>query len=337
MIIDNINHHQNLFFELKKFDELPCSVFLKLEGMNFAGSIKLKPAIYIIDELEKQGKIIPGVHSIIESSSGNLAIALAMICHSKGYAFTAVIDPNTSNDVIKLLNVYKANIIIERERDINGGYLGTRIETIKRIISTHDNYYWINQYANNSNIMSHYQATAKEIHSIFNPEAERGLPTHIFVGSSTTGTLGGILMYFKEFSPDTKIIAVEPEGSITFSSHFKSRYIPGIGASRSPELSTQIDRTSLHDIVWVKERDTISCCNRLLNDYSLLLGGSTGSVISAIVAYRHQLSPGDIVIGISPDFGEKYIDTVYNPEWVADKMISNTRLELEEENTERPN
>ncbi len=337
MIIDNIDHHQNLFFELKKFDELPCSVFLKLEGMNFAGSIKLKPAVYIIDELEKQGKIIPGVHTIIESSSGNLAIALAMICHSKGYAFTAVIDPNTSNDVIKLLNVYKANIIIERERDINGGYLGTRIETIQRIISTHDNYYWINQYANNSNIMSHYQATAKEIHSVFNPAQMRNLPTHIFVGSSTTGTLGGILKYFKEFSPDTKIIAVEPEGSITFSSYFKSRFIPGIGASRVPELSTQLDKANLHDIVWVKETDTITCCNRLLNDYSLLLGGSTGSVISAILSYRHLLSPEDTVIGISPDFGQKYIDTVYNVEWVADKIISDAKLEFEEEKTERPN
>lgn len=337
MIIDNINHHQNLFFELKKFDELPCSVFLKLEGMNFAGSIKLKPAVYIIDELEMQGKIIPGVHTIIESSSGNLAVALAMICHSKGYGFTAVIDPNTSNDVIKLLNVYKANIIIERERDINGGYLGTRIETIQRIISTNDNYYWINQYANNSNIMSHYQATAEEIHSVFNPAQQRDLPTHIFVGSSTTGTLGGILKYFKEFSPDTKIIAVEPEGSITFSSYFKSRFIPGIGTSRVPELSTQIDKSNLHDIVWVKETDTISCCNRLLNDYSLLLGGSTGSVISAILSYRHLLSPKDTVIGISPDFGQKYIDTVYNAEWVKDKMMSDTKLEFEEENTERPN
>jgi len=321
MIIDNINYHQNLFFELKKFNELRCSVYLKLDGMNFAGSIKLKPAIFIINEFEKQGKIKPGVHTIIESSSGNMAIALAMICHSKGYSFTAVIDPNTSPDVIKLLKIYNADFIVVKERDSNGGFLQTRIDTIKRIVIENDNYVWINQYANESNAESHYQSTAREIHSVFDGE-KRKVPTHIFVGSSTTGTLNGIINYFSEFAPDTRIIAVEPEGSITFSSKLKSRCIPGIGASRVPELSRNINKQGLHDIVWVREIDTILTCNRLLSDYSLLLGGSTGSVVAAILSYQDQLSPTDVVIGISPDMGQKYLDTIYNPQWVEDKIMS---------------
>jgi len=320
MIIKDITYRQNLFFELNKWHELPVPIYLKLDGLNFAGSIKLKPAIFIIDKLEREGKIQPGVHSIIESSSGNLAIALAMICHSRGYSFTAVLDPNTAEDVLKLLDVYHANIIMVQERDANGGYLETRINTIKRIILEQDHFVWINQYANDDNARSHYEGTAKEIHSVFNEQTDPSTPTHIFVGTSTTGTLNGVLNYFTEFSPATKIIAVEPEGSITFSSHKKMRFIPGIGTSRVPELSRKINKSKLHDIVWVKETETVQMCNRLLNDYSLLLGGSTGSIVSAVLAYKDQLGPDDVVVAISPDFGHKYLETIYNPQWVNKKF-----------------
>lgn len=330
MIIDNINYHQNLFFQLNKFKELACPIFLKLDGLNFAGSIKLKPAFYIINELEKKGEIIPGVHTIIESSSGNLAVALAMICHSKGYAFIAVVDPNTSADVIKLLKVYNANVIVEVKHDLNGGYLGARIDTIKRLIRTEKNYFWINQYANQDNTMSHYHSTAKEIFSVFNPAVQRPFPSHIFVGSSTTGTLNGIMKFFSEVSPDTKIIAVEPEGSVTFSDNLKTRYIPGIGASRAPELSRKTDHQNLHDIVWIKETDTISMCNRLLGDYSLLLGGSTGSVVAAILSYKDRLNETDTVIGISPDFGQKYLDTVYNQHWLQNILLHEFITDLDQ-------
>jgi len=330
MIIDNINYHQNLFFQLNKFEELACPIFLKLDGLNFAGSIKLKPAFYIINELEEKGEIIPGVHTIIESSSGNLAVALAMVCHSKGYAFTAVVDPNTSADVIKLLKVYNVNVIVEEKHDHNGGYLGTRIDTIKRLIKTRKNYFWINQYANQSNTMSHYHSTAKEIFSVFNPAAQRPFPNYIFIGTSTTGTLNGVMKYFKEVSPDTKIVAVEPEGSVTFSDNLKTRYIPGIGASRAPELSKQTAHQDLHDIVWIQETDTIAMCNRLFSDYSLLLGGSTGSVVAAILSYKDKLKDTDTVIGISPDFGQKYLDTLYNQEWLQSKLLNELITDIDQ-------
>ncbi len=323
MIIDNIDYHQNIFFEMKRFHELPVPVYLKLDGSNFAGSIKLKPAVFIIDELEREGKIMPGVHSIIESSSGNLAIALAMICHSKGYPFTAVIDPNTTKDVLKILKVYNANIIVVTERDKNGGYLETRINRIKDIVATEDNVVWVNQYANRANMMCHYNTTAKEIHNVFSGKDGQPAPTHVFVGTSTTGTLNGVLKYFSEFLPATKIIAVEPEGSITFSNKLKPRVIPGIGASRPPELSADIDRSKLHDIVWIKEPDTVAMCSRLLNDYSLLFGGSTGSVVAAVLSYWNKFKEGDVVVAISPDFGHKYLETIYNPDWVNEKILAN--------------
>ena len=173
------------------------------------------------------------------------------------------------------------------------------------------------QSANQYNFLSHYEITAKEIHTEFNKE-NNNEPTYIFTGTSTTGTLNGLIRYFSEFCPNTKIIAVEPVGSVTFSQLTKSRLIPGIGASRPPELSKFFDKSKLHDIVWVEEIDTINMCNRLLDEYTLFLGGSTGSVLAAILNYKDNFTENDTIIAISPDFGHKYIDTVYNPVWVND-------------------
>ena len=315
MIIRNIGYHQNVFFELNKFRELNgVPVFLKLEGFNLSGSIKLKPAIFMIQQMEAKGIIHPKLNSIIESSSGNLAKALAQICHSKGYKFTAVVDQNTTKEVLDWLSLFNAETIVIIEPDANGGYLESRIKKIKEIISKDPNCVWINQYANTDNVDSHYYTTAREIIADF-PD-----PDYVFVGAGTTGTLGGIVKFFSEFHPTTKIVAVDAAGSVTFSKPPSPRFIPGIGTSRKPEISEQLDKKKLHDIIWVSEEKGIKTCYRLLNDYSILVGGSTGSVVAGMLTYANRFNQGDIVICISPDFGHKYMDTVYNPSWVENKF-----------------
>lgn len=315
MIIRNITYHHNVFFELNRFKELNgLPVFLKLEGFNLSGSIKLKPAAYMIEQMEEKGIIHPQRNSIIESSSGNLAKALAQICHSKGYKFTAVVDANTTKEVLDWLALFKAKVIIISEPDENGGYLLSRIKWIQEIINEDPDCVWVNQYANTDNIDAHYYTTAREIISYF-PD-----PDYIFVGAGTTGTLGGIVKYFGEFHPTTKIVAVDAVGSVTFSQKPSPRYIPGIGTSRRPEIAGQLDRSKLHDIVWVDEADAIKNCYRLLNDYSVPFGGSTGSVVAGMLSYVNKFEQGDTVICISPDFGTKYLDTVYNPQWVKSKF-----------------
>ena len=317
MIIKDNNYNLNIFYELNKFIELPMPLFLKLEGWNFAGSIKMKPALYMIESMERNGKIQPLKNTIIESSSGNLAIALAQVCHSRGYKFVAVIDINTTEEVIKLLKIYKAEIIIINIPDENGGFLDARIKKVNEIVTNNANYVWVNQYSNRDNIMSHYYSTAKEIISVF-PE-----PDYLFVGTGTTGTLCGIAKYFNEFHPKTKIIGVDPVGSVTFSNNSSPRFIPGIGTSHRPDILSDLDMDNIHDIVWVHEIDAVKMCHRLLKEYSLLLGGSTGSIVTAVLNFKKEFNPEDVVIAISPDFGHKYIDTIYNSKWVYDKFKYN--------------
>lgn len=299
---------RNLFFEL---DGLTAGgrLLLKLEGYNVTGSIKIKPALFMIADLERRGLIEPHRSTVIESSSGNLGIALALICGLRGYRFVCVTDPNVSPVNRRSIEAYGGRVIVVDRKDANGGYLETRIALIRAMLQENGDYVWLNQYANPLNRRAHEEWTALEI--------LEDVPnvTHLYVGSGTTGTIMGVARRFAELKPDTKVIAVEPEGSVTFdASRAGRRLIPGIGTSRKPELA---DSELLHRIVYVSEADTIRMCHWLARRHGLLLGGSSGSVLAAIAADSAQFDAGSTVVTISPDLGDKYMDTIYSPEWVS--------------------
>lgn len=306
-----------IFYQLSEF--LPGSeAYVKLEGLNIAGSVKLTTARNLIKSLENQGLMTPET-KIVESSSGNLGVALSIICKEKGYPFVCVTDPNILSDNEKLMQIYGAKIIKITERDANGGYLSSRIAFIQQLVKKEPSYIWLNQYANTANSAAHYAQTAVDIHQEF--------PTldYLFIGAGTTGTLMGCAIYFKEQSPQTKIIAVDTDGSVTFGFPAKKRYIPGIGTSRRPEL---VNEDYIDEILMVSEREAVTMCRSLLNRYGLFLGGSSGTVLQGVKMYERWIEPGSQVVAISPDFGHKYIDLVYNDEWVnkifEDKHEANT-------------
>ncbi|PHP64722.1 2,3-diaminopropionate biosynthesis protein SbnA [Zhengella mangrovi] len=295
----------NLFYRLKDFlDEQ--DVYLKLEGFNVTGSIKIKTAIGLIEDLEKEGAIEPGRSNIVESSSGNLGIALSLVCAAKGYKFTCVTDPNANQANIRGMQLYGANVVVVDKIDAHGGYLETRLRMIDNMLKSDPNAVWLNQYANLSNMRAHMNKTAMEIAEEFEKV------DWVFVGSGTTGTLCGVSRRLHEIYPDVKIIAVEPEGSITFGGVAGKRNIPGIGTSVRPPLA---DYAEPDDIVYVNERQTVNSCLAFARDYHLLVGGSTGSVLAAIKNYAGSFAPGDKIVAISPDLGDKYLDTIYNAEW----------------------
>ncbi len=283
--------------------------YLKFEGLNIAHSVKLKTARYLMQAIENKIKL--GRTKIIESSSGNLAIALSIICKERGLEFICVTDPNIAEYSEIMIRAYGGQIIKVTERDENGGFLNTRIRTIQKLLDSSEDYIWTNQYANAANCLAHYSETAAEIHNEFKNV------DYLFIGAGTTGTLGGCGMFFKQYSPDTKIIAVDAEGSVTFGHQAKKRHIPGIGTSRRPEITNE---DYIDDILIVPETDTIITCHQMLRQKGLLLGGSTGSVISAVKSYSHNIRDGAKVVAISPDFGEKYVPTIYNPSWVQEKF-----------------
>jgi cysteine synthase A len=299
---------QNLFFELGGLIE-KGRLLLKLEGYNVTGSIKIKPALFMIADLERAGLLQPQRSTIIESSSGNLGIAVALICRLRGYDFICVTDPNISPLNRRSIEAYGGRVVVVDRKDANGGYLEARLACIRDLLKDKDDYVWLNQYANPLNMRAHEEWTAQEIVN------EVPGVTHLYVGSGTTGTVMGLARRFAELSMSTKIIAVEPEGSVTFDpSRVGRRLIPGIGTSRRPELA---DAEVMHGVVYVQEIEAVSMCHLLARRHGLLLGGSTGSVLAAIAADAGSFSSDSTIVAISPDLGDKYMETIFSPEWVA--------------------
>lgn len=291
-------------------DLCSAKIQLKIEGLNPAGSIKLKTAYAIITDLEGRGLITPKAR-LIESSSGNLGVALAMVCAAKGYKFVCVIDPNISAPNKKLIRALGAELIMVDQRDENGGYLNSRIRLIEQLVAENADYIWLNQYQNPNNPLAHYQATAKSIAHKF-PRVD-----YLFVGAGTTGTLMGCKNYFAEHHPHTKVIAVDTVGSVTFGLPGGPRHIPGLGTSRRPEI---FESSGIHDFLSIPEKQTIKVCRWLAQRYGLLFGGSTGTVLAGIQKWAQHIRPDDVVVAISPDMGERYLETIYSDDWVSHRF-----------------
>ncbi|WP_237170028.1 2,3-diaminopropionate biosynthesis protein SbnA [Pandoraea faecigallinarum] len=287
----------------------PATVHLKLEGLNAAGSIKLKTALQLIDDLEATHRIHANTQ-IVESSSGNLGVALAMVCANRGYRFTCVTDPNTSRQAVKAMQAAGARVVKVERRDAQGGYLATRIAWIREQVARDPRCLWVNQYASPGNWRAHFRWTAPEIFSA-HPDVD-----HLFVGAGTTGTLMGCLHYVRAHRLPTRVVAVDAIGSVTFGGPPGSRRIPGLGTSCRPPLCDSPDAEPPDAIVHVAEQDTLRMCH-MLATRGLVAGGSTGSVLRAIQMSAANIAASDTVVAIAPDMGEKYLDTIYDAEWVA--------------------
>ena len=307
---------RDLFYRLRGFVG-SHDVFLKLEGFNVSGSIKVKTAIGLLEDLEQRGIARPHETVIVESSSGNLGVALSLVCAIKGYKFICVTDPNATRANIRGMELYGAKVIVIEERDTAGGYLENRFETIDRILQSEPNAVWLNQYDNIANKNVHAEQTANEIAREFDKV------DWLFVGAGTTGTLAGVSERLRHEFPRIKVVAVEPVGSVTFGGAPGPRNIPGIGTSLRPKLA---DLVNPDRVVAVEEGKTIEACLSFVRDYHLLVGGSTGTVLAAVQQLAPEFALGDTIVAISPDLGEKYLDTIYNPAWVENIIAPKAKM-----------
>ncbi|NLU99026.1 2,3-diaminopropionate biosynthesis protein SbnA [Marinomonas sp. UCMA 3892] len=303
----------------KVFSDSDVTVLAKLELMNPGGSIKDRPAMYMLDAGVQTGTIKHDSH-IIESSSGNLAIALAMICKMKGLNFTAVVDPKISPTNLKILKLFDANIVIVSEKDENDGYLLTRINTVKQLLKSIRKAVWINQYANPDNWRSHYYGEGSEILNQIDQKID-----YLVIGASTSGTLMGVSRRLKEAFPDMKVIAVDIIGSVLFGGKSEPREIPGIGASRVPEL---LSINEVDQVVYVDDFESALGCRRLIAEEGIFAGGSSGSVISAIEKILPNIPAGKCVLTLLPDRGDRYLDLVYDDSWF--KMVRERHFNKQE-------
>jgi N-(2-amino-2-carboxyethyl)-L-glutamate synthase len=299
-------NEQSLFIDLKGVLGRP--LYLKIEGFNLAGSIKLKPALEMVERAEREGVLGPG-SVLVESSSGNLGVALSMIAASKGYRFVCVIDPRCNPATRQLMESLGAQVDLVTEPDPVDGLLGARLNHVRELCASDARYVWLNQYANAGNWGAHYRWTAPEI------AAEIPGLEVLFVGAGTTGTLMGCARYFREHRPDVRIVAVDAAGSVSFGGPPATRLIPGLGMSVRPP---QLDESLVDDVVLVEELDTVRTCHRLAAR-GFLFGGSTGTVVHGAMTWLADHRAQDVTaVAISPDLGRPYLDTIYDPDWVLD-------------------
>lgn len=284
------------------------SLFLKCEGFNFAGSIKLKAAKAMVEGAERSGALKPG-SVLVESSSGNLGVALSMIAASKGYGFVCVTDSRCNLSTRRLMESLGSRVHIVTQPHPESGLLGARIEHVRGLCASDARYVWLNQYTNQDNWRAHYSTTAPAIAQAF-PELDV-----LFVGAGTCGTLMGCARYFREWERPVRIVAVDAVGSVTFGGPPSRRMIPGLGAGVRPPM---LEESLVDEVVLVEEPDTVRACHRLARS-GFLFGGSTGTVVSGAATWLDLYDPHDqlTAVTLAPDLGDRYLDTVYQRNWVA--------------------
>ncbi|MFI5527234.1 2,3-diaminopropionate biosynthesis protein SbnA [Kitasatospora sp. NPDC051853] len=283
--------------------------FAKLEAHNPGGSMKDRSALEMLGERIRTGELVPGRSTVVESSSGNLGIGLAQVCAYYGLRFICVVDPRTNQQNIAIMRALGAEVEVVRETDpATGEYLPVRIRRIQELTTLTGHAYWPNQYANPLNPQAH-RRTMREI--------VEGLPDgvdYLFCATSSCGTLRGCAEYVRERGLPVTVVAVDAAGSAIFGRPPGPRLIPGHGAAIRPGLY----RDGLADeVVHVTDLDCVVGCRRLAAREAILAGGSSGAVVAAVELMADRIPAGATCALVLPDRGERYLDTIYDDEWVG--------------------
>lgn len=299
---------------LKRLFEQECfDVYGKLEMMNPGGSSKDRSALNMIREAIKRGDLHED-SVVIESSSGNLGISLAHICRYLGLRFICVVDPRTTEQHKAIIRSFDGEIELVTHRDVDTGeYLPARICRVNELLQEIPNSYWTNQYGNPDNYRAHELTTMPEIIDML------GIIDYLFCGVSTCGTIRGCMEYIRKNNFSTKLVAVDAQGSIIFGGEKGPRQFPGLGAGLVPSLYQPdiADR-----VIHVSDLACVQGCHDLLHYESVMAGASSGGVISAIQCMTPSIPAGSICVAILPDRGERYLNTVYNPNWIKQHLNS---------------
>jgi N-(2-amino-2-carboxyethyl)-L-glutamate synthase len=292
--------------------EARFQLFGKLEALNPGGSMKDRPALAILQDAMRSGAIGPDT-VVIESSSGNMGVGLAQACRYHGLRFLCVVDIKTSPLNLRVLRAYGAEIDMVREPDPESGeFLQARLNRVRELQGAIGNSFWPNQYANLQNPASHYSTTMHEI-----AVALDGKVDFLFVATSTCGTVRGCVEYVRQFGLGTQVIAVDAFGSLIFSDVKAKRMVPGLGAGLRPPLCESL---AIDECVHVTDADCVAGCRRLVSREAILAGGSSGGVLAAVEKLQERIPDGATCVAILPDRGERYLDTLFDDDWVREHV-----------------
>lgn len=283
------------------------NAFAKLEYMNPVGSVKDRSAYWILKRAAERGEIDADT-TLIESSSGNFAIALASYAQLLGLRFVPVIDPNILPTHEAFLRRVCETVVKVDARDGTGGFLQTRLDTVHELCAGTPGGFWTNQYNNLDGLDAHYRLTGSEVcHDL--PVLD-----YAFIGVSTGGTIAGMSRRLKEHYPGITIVAVDAAGSVIFGGPPRRRHIPGLGASIVPPL---VDHAQIDEVAIVSEAEAAAGCRTLLWEHGLFVGGSTGSSFAALQRYVPRFEGTPTALFLCADRGTAYLDTVFDARWVA--------------------
>ncbi|MFH1195825.1 MAG: cysteine synthase family protein [bacterium] len=292
---------------------MKANIYAKLEFMNPGGSVKDRIAKYMIEKAEREGKLKPG-DTIIENSSGNTAMGLAIVCRQKGYKLKIVIRDTQSPEKIKMLEVLGVDVI-KVDASLPPEHTQSYNQYALNLARNDSSLYYIDQHNNLDNNETHYATTCPEIW-----EQLEGKIDYLIGGVGTGGTIIGAGKFLKEKNPGIKVIGIDPVGSIFFN-YFKekklitpSRYlIEGIG---DEFLIKTAQLEYLDDMYQVEDKTAIEWTKKLAFDEGIIAGGSSGANIWGAVKLAKEINIEANIVTIINDSGYKYFSTIYNDEWL---------------------
>ncbi|MFC1854834.1 PLP-dependent cysteine synthase family protein [Candidatus Dependentiae bacterium] len=283
---------------------LKCQLLAKLEYLNPGGSIKDRSALFMVLEAENNGFLKPG-GTIVEASSGNQGIALAMIGCAKGYKVIITVPARTSIEKVKTIKAYGAKVIVCGDTGLKDSE--SYCDVAKRLSKEIDGAYMPNQYFNESNAAAHYGTTGPEIW-----KQTKGKITHFFCGAGSCGTIMGVGKFLKEQNPDVKIIGVDADTSPYSCKNPRPYKNEGIGIDYPVE--GLFDESQVDQIIPVSDDAAFSRTIEIAKTVGTLVGPSSGAVVEGVLRYREIFKPGDVAVAIFADSGRAYLEKVFRVE-----------------------
>lgn len=285
-------------------------VFAKLDNLQVSGSTKERTAQSLLDAAFASGRLRVG-GTVVESTSGNLGMALARQCALRDVQFIAVVDERANVAACTVMRAYGAHVeLVPTPGD--GNRLWARVERVQELIAKIPGALTTNQYGNETNPHAHAASTFPEICAELG-----GAPDRLFVATSTTGTVRGCVEAAQGMGVSTQVVAVDAEGSALFGGIPGERLLPGLGAGFVTELSRQAHP---HEVVRIAERDMVRGCRVLARREGILAGASTGALVAAVgrALVAHPQSGSERWVFLVHDGGVLYLPTVYDDKWVHD-------------------
>jgi cystathionine beta-synthase len=306
-LLDLIGHTPMLRLDRTARD-LECTLLAKLELFNPGGSSKDRPALAMIDAAEQDGRLRPG-GTIVEPTSGNTGVGLAIVAARRGYKCIFVCPDKVASDKIALLRAYGAEVIV-CPTSVPPEHPNSYYSVSDRLAAEVPGAWKPDQYHNPDNPRAQYATTGPEIW-----EQTKGRITHFVAGVGTGGTISGVGRYLKERNPAIEIIGADPEGSVYSGGSGRPYLVEGIGEDFWP---TTYDPSVVDRIVAISDADSFGTARRVTREEGLLIGGSGGTAIAAALRIGRDLAVDAVIVVHIPDSGRGYLSKLYNDSWMSD-------------------